>query len=308
MTGRRRDPAAANQRARATVGQVVDEFLSSREVRDNRNTSRSYRQVLDLVSDALGRDRLISEVFDDDLGDALVGRWMEASPATWNQRRAAVSSWVEWGVREGYPMPALPASNRRRKEVVDTTRAVDRIALERIFQRRDLPLRERLLWVMLYETAARAMEVLGANVEDLDRPNRRVQVVGKGGDVRWIQWGTLTARLLPRMLAGRTRGPLFLADRAPVPARPARPEDIDPDTGRRRLGYDRARVLLRNYTGLELHQLRHSAATHLGDAGVPAQVIMAKLGHRSLRTSARYIRPGVAAVAAATDVLDIADR
>ncbi len=43
-----------------------------------------------------------------------------------------------------------------------------------------------------------------------------------------------------------------------------------------RLGYDRARTLIKTHTGLELHQLRHSAATHLGDAGVDVTVIMAK--------------------------------
>jgi hypothetical protein len=56
------------------------------------------------------------------------------------------------------------------------------------------------------------------------------------------------------------------------------------------LGYDRARVLLKQYTatggsdGLELQQLRHSAATHLGDQKVPLQLIMAKTRHKSPRT------------------------
>ncbi len=38
---------------------------------------------------------------------------------------------------------------------------------------------------------------------------------------------------------------------------------ICPETGRQRLGYDRARTLIKGYTGLALHHLRHSAATHL---------------------------------------------
>ncbi len=45
-----------------------------------------------------------------------------------------------------------------------------------------------------------------------------------------------------------------------------------PETARMRLGYDRARTLIKAHTGLELHQLRHSAATHLGDAGVDVTV------------------------------------
>jgi len=53
-----------------------------------------------------------------------------------------------------------------------------------------------------------------------------------------------------------------------------------PHTGRARLGYDRARILLKNLTGWQLHQLRNSAATHLGDQKVPLQLIMAKPRHK----------------------------
>lgn len=56
---------------------------------------------------------------------------------------------------------------------------------------------------------------------------------------------------------------------APPPA----PQAICPHTGRARPGYDRARVLFKKYTAtgdcLKLHQLRHSAATDLGDQKVP---------------------------------------
>ncbi|MFC7428582.1 tyrosine-type recombinase/integrase [Nocardia tengchongensis] len=77
-----------------------------------------------------------------------------------------------------------------------------------------------------------------------------------------------------------------------------------PDTGHIRLGYDRARVLLAHYgDGLRLHQLRHSSATHLGEANVSANVIMAKTGHKSLRSVQRYVKPGLAAVHQATGAL-----
>ncbi len=55
--------------------------------------------------------------------------------------------------------------------------------------------------------------------------------------------------------------------------------------------------------GLKLHQLRHSSATHLGEANVSANVIMAKTGHKSLRSVQRYVKPGLAAVHAATETL-----
>ena len=51
---------------------------------------------------------------------------------------------------------------------------------------------------MLYETAARASEVLALDVEDLDRPQRRARVVSKGGNTDMVYWATPTARLLAR--------------------------------------------------------------------------------------------------------------
>src|SRR5664279_2112251 len=125
---------------------------------------------------------------------------------------------------------------------------------------------------MLYESASRAGAVLALNVEDLDLDlsNKQARVTVKGGDTMWITWGTDTAHLLPRA----------------------------------RLGYDRARILLGHYgDGLRLHQLRHSAAAHLGEAGIDATVIMAKTGHKSLRTLQRYVRPGLTAVHQATESL-----
>jgi integrase len=118
--------------------------------------------------------------------------------------------------------------------------------------------------------------------------------------------GTDTAHLLPRLIAGRERGPLFLSDHRPGPHRRATtdPRDICSETGRARLGYDRARILLGHYAeGLRLHQLRHSAATHLGEANTSATVIMAKTGHKSLRSVQRYVKPGLAAVHTATETL-----
>jgi len=162
---------------------------------------------------------------------------------------------------------------------------------------------------MLYETAARASEILARNVEDLDLDNRRARVRSKGRQIEWVYWGTGTAHLLPRLIrlpdgSSRTSGPLFLSSRRPVPARRPGPRDICPHTRYARLGYDRARILLKNTTGWQLHQLRHSAATHLGDQQVALQMIMGKTRHKSPRTAMRYVNPGPAAIAQITELLD----
>ncbi|MEV0387718.1 hypothetical protein [Nonomuraea sp. NPDC050643] len=123
-----------------------------------------------------------------------------------------------------------------------------------------------------------------------------------------MYWETGTAYLLPRLLrlpdgSTRTHGPVFLSERRPVPARRPPAADICPHTGHARLGYDRARVLLDTYTGPDLHQLRHNAATHLGDAEVPLQPIMGKIRHKNPRTAMRHVKPGAEAIAKATEIL-----
>jgi integrase len=167
------------------------------------------------------------------------------------------------------------------------------------------PLREKTLWWLLYETAARANEILALNVEDLDMPRRRAVVIGKGGRAELVGWETKTARLLPRHLQGRTSGPLFLADIAPAPARQPALADLDPDTGRARLSYRRAKELFSAASGgWTLHQLRHSRLTHLTEHGIQLPILLAKSRHTSLSSRGIYAQPTFDAVAAATAAID----
>ena len=103
---------------------------------------------------------------------------------------------------------------------------------------------------MLYETAARAGEVLSLDVEDLDLANRRAKVRRKGGAIDIIVWQTGTARLLPRLIKGRKSGPVFLTDRrARVPLAAA-------DTDRARFSYRRAAEMFEAATR-DQHGARH---------------------------------------------------
>ncbi|MEO3823819.1 hypothetical protein [Actinomadura sp. B10D3] len=54
------------------------------------------------------------------------------------------------------------------------------MAIDRLVTRREVHLREKTLWRMLYETAGRAEEILGLNIEDLDFAGRRCLVKAKG--------------------------------------------------------------------------------------------------------------------------------
>ncbi|MEV0590407.1 tyrosine-type recombinase/integrase [Nonomuraea cavernae] len=296
---------AALRGGHVTLAAAADAFLATPRTA-NPNTHRAYASAVDRVIDRLGRERPLAEVTDAEIGQALTELWGTSAPATWNRNRAAVTSWLIWcQTKKHWAAPSVPADAERRKETADETRAVTKTTIHRLLSRRDIPLRERALWRMLYETAARAAEILALNVEDLDLEHRRAPIRSKGGAVEWVYWDSGTAHLLLRLLrlpdgTSRTHGPLFLSERRPVPARRPAAADICPHTGHARLGYDRARVLLEKYASLDLHQLRHSAATHLGEAEVPLQLIMGKTRHKNPRTTMRYVKPSAEAIAAIT--------
>ena len=232
-----------------------------------------------------------------------------AGAGDWNRQVATVRSFLAFCRRRCWLIDDLTVDLERRPEPADRTKAIPLPELERLWCREDVSVREKALWRLLYETAARASEALAINVEDLELENKRVRIRSKGGDTDWLHFQAGAARLLPRLIGGRTRGPLFLADRRPVPARAPATVDRCPETGRGRLSYRRAEALFREASGgWTLHQLRHSALTHLAEQNVGLPLLMAKSRHASLRSLQRLARPGAEAVAAMTAATDPARR
>ncbi|MFI6180417.1 hypothetical protein ACIA8R_33085 [Nonomuraea sp. NPDC051191] len=151
-----------------TLAAAAATFLATQRTA-NPNTNRACSSAIDRVIDRLGRDRPLAEVTDAEIGTALAELWGASAPATWNRNRAAVASWQSWcQTKKHWAAPSVPADAERRKETADETRAVAKTTIHRLLSRRDIPLRERALWRMLYETAVRAAEILALNVEDLD--------------------------------------------------------------------------------------------------------------------------------------------
>ena len=153
----------------------------------------------------------------------------------------------------------------RRRPRPDRARALSRSEVDQLLTRKDISLRERTFWRMLYETAARSAEVLALDA-----------------------WQTGTARLVPRLLQGRTTGPVFVTERkARVQLAAA---DLD-ELGRARLSYQQAEALFTKASGgATLHQLRHSALTHDAEDGTGTPMLMRRSGHASVRSLAKYAR------------------
>ena len=285
---------------------AVDAFLAARDL--SPGSQRVYGLTLHHVGAALPTQTL-SHLDPGDITAALAAAFPQALPATWNRHVATVRSFLAYTTRQGWTTGGLGAGVERRREVIDHNRALTRAEVTRLLERKDVPVRERCLWNMLYDTAARSSEILRLNVEDLDLGQRQAATIRKGGAIDTLHWTSRTARLLPYVINGRGSGPAFLSSR-PVQARraPAR-ADIDPTTGLPRLSYGRAAEIFTSKTeGWTLHQLRHSALTHLADDGTPLNLLMAKSRHQSLRTMQRYLHPSAEAVARLTAQHDPASR
>jgi integrase len=287
--------------------EAVDAFLAQRDLAPT--SRRSYAQTTARLVRAFGPEQLLADLVPAAVAVRVEQTWGERSPRTWNRHLSALGSFVAFCRRRGWPVQDLVAGLDRRQEKADNTGVLSFLELERLWSRESVGLRERCLWRLLYEAAARADEVLSLNVEDVDVANKRAVVISKGGDRELLHFQTSSARLLPRLIGGRRRGPLFLADRPPVPSRAPAAEDLCPETGRARLSYRRAEELFVAATrGRTLHDLRRAALTHLGEDNVSLPLLMAKSRHKNLRSLQRYVRPSPEAVAALTAQHDPARR
>ncbi len=282
----------------ATLRRACAEYLSTLDHPESRGTRRAYASTLLALRAEFGDAADTASLDALRVGAWFTARWEGGAPATWNRHLDALRSAQRyWQAREWMSdVIDLTAALRRRKRAADRSRALTRAEVERLLTREDIGIRERLLWRMLYETAARSAEVLRLDVEDLEPPpNNRAKVIRKGSAVDYIGWQSGTAYLIPRLLKKRKSGPVFLTDRRARVALPA--ADIDQASGRARLSYRRAEELFQEATASEpggpwtLHQLRHSALTHAAEDGLNTMMLMAMSGHTSITSLARYARP-----------------
>jgi RNA polymerase sigma factor (sigma-70 family) len=235
-----------------TLGQAVRDFLGRDDL--DAATLRSYGQTLRRLCLALGEQLPLDSATPDRVARAFETAWALAAAKTWNRHRSAVRSFSAWA-----GLADLAAELDRRAETAPRPAAIARSQLDALCGRADLALRERTLWRLLHESGAPVKAVLSLNVEDLDHADRRARA-GR----HWVTWRSGSSRLLPELAGGRTRGPLFLTDRRPGPARTPADADLCPETGRRRLSYERAEYLLKQATksldpagnGYTLRQIR----------------------------------------------------
>jgi hypothetical protein len=163
------------------------------------------------------------------------------------------------------------------------------------------------------------------NIEELDLAGRRARVKSKGARPRirrrgapreefvleTAYWDAGTARLLPRLIKGRTRGPVFVTHRKPGPGKAVSPRDVCPRHRVCPAVVRQARALLDAHTSLggvpgtgwDLHDYRHSGLTYLGEAGASLPMLMAKSRHKKPENVRKYFHPSAETIAEVTSLL-----
>jgi integrase/recombinase XerC len=154
-----------------------------------------------------------------------------------------------------------------------------------------LAIRDRAILELLYGAGLRVSELCGLDMSDVYLSQQFVRVMGKGKKERVVPFGSTVAEAIKEYLGQRyqlsqksqeakalflnhhgerltTRGAFLIVDRTA-----------------RQSGTFRA-----NHP----HALRHAYATHLLDGGADLRSIQELLGHKSLSTTQRYTRVGLA--------------
>ena len=114
----------------------------------------------------LSGERPLSMLTRDGVTVAVTTAWGGRAPATWNRHVATIRSFLGFCQGRRWLAEGIAIDLERRPEPADSTKAIPLAELERLWRREDVKVREKALWRLLHETAARASEALSINVED----------------------------------------------------------------------------------------------------------------------------------------------
>lgn len=144
-------------------------------------------------------------------------------------------------------------------------------------------LRDRALLELLYGAGLRISELVGLDLDDLDRTDRLVGVRGKGDADRLVPYGEPAAEALDAWLV---RGRPSLRPGTPAVFVNARGGRLTRQGAWKLItGHAEQAGLVDRVSP---HTLRHSFATHLLDGGADVRAVQELLGHASVTTTQIY--------------------
>ena len=292
-----REPERADalpERFAALLGEYERHLVSERDL--SPHTVRAYLRDLDSLLDhshRLGIDRI------EDLDLRTLRSWLAnqqtrgKSRSTMARRATAARVFTAWlsrtervpadpGASLGSPKAhkTLPAVLR-----ADEARALLEAAIGLADDGSPVAVRDVAILELLYATGVRVGELVGLDVDDLDRERQVVRVFGKGRKERSVPYGQPAAQALDRWL--RIGRPVLLA--------PGAGGALFLGTRGARMDQRAVRTLVHRRIAdvpgapdLGPHGLRHSAATHLLEGGADLRSVQELLGHASLATTQLY--------------------
>ena len=207
--------------------------------------------------------------------------------ASVGRKLAAVRSCFRFLVRRGVveANPAREARTPRQPRrlvsflpIDEATQLVDGRAVGGASRARDVAILE-----MLYATGLRVSELAGLDLDDVDRDERTVRVLGKGRKERIVPYGGHAARALEAWLGERGEGGGAVFTNAQGGRLTTRSVHTIVRRSARAAGITRR---------VSPHTLRHTFATHLLDGGADLRAIQELLGHSRLSTTQRYTHVG----------------
>jgi len=287
-----------------TVGSLVYQFFEHHlkaEKGLSQASIRSYRDGIRLFLLFLAKkvNRPISKLTLSDLGADNVRDFLAHLEAergnnirSRNHRLAMLHTFFAYAggqapelLHEAERVAAVP----RKRTQLPATRYLERDEVEDLFAKMPregrLAVRDRALLLFLYNTGARAAEVVGLTRGQLAlTPPPRVNLHGKGDKWRTCPLWPETARILNELLqqtpAAPSTSPVFLSGAGQPLTRFGLYKLV-----RRHSGHVPTE---QNQRPISPHVFRHTTAVHLLESGVDVNVIRGWLGHVSLDTTNRY--------------------
>ncbi|SDL49716.1 tyrosine recombinase XerC subunit [Geodermatophilus siccatus] len=213
-----------------------------------------------------------------------------AGRATIARRAAAARSFTRWLRRSGLTSEDVglrlvsPKAHRTLPEVLAPDQA--RAVVDSAAGAEDpVGLRDAVVLELLYASGIRVSELVGLDVDDVDRDRRLLRVLGKGRKERTVPYGAPAERALDAWL---TRGRPALATERSGPALllGLRGGRLDQREARRTV--HAAVTAAPGAPDIGPHGLRHSVATHVLEGGADLRLVQELLGHASLATTQLY--------------------
>jgi integrase/recombinase XerC len=278
---------------------VLENFLNYLSIEKNRsnNTIRSYQTDIELLCEFLS-SKGISKF--DEVTTDLIKEWIMTlkqngiSNTTIARRISSIKVFFSYLLKmiEITSNPTLklitPKLNKVLPNVLGQKQAgllleqASNIEVEE--ESKEVRMRDYAILEFLYSTGIRVSELVGLDLDDVNFNNLTIKVLGKGRKERIVPFGIPAKDALENYIKfSRNKflktdlDALFLGQQG------------------KRLNVRQVRRILKkamnqidNEKNVSPHDLRHSAATHMLEAGADLRIVQELLGHSSLATTQKY--------------------